>query len=583
MKKQLTIKKVLIISFSTLLLSVFSLLSGIIFFRYNIFQKNQLHHFAQSTASQIACTFETYFDELESLAEVIASNSTLLDNWNALQATDDYDAYLAHKNIQQFLNDIQKNRNDIISIGVFDQSTYIELDNYKKNYEQGDPFLNNIWLEFNEIVTMEPRYYGLHLFDYYHNTLLQSPPTVISMVYPIRDVNRLSSKNEALLIFDIDLSHIKDLVFNEEYSSNTYTALILDGSQIIYSSDDRNHKTGEFLSEYQSDIAEQIIVDVPMSSTGWHIRILYDTSVMTQQANALLAFIIGILIVAFLALLITIIGISRQISKPIWALVDKMSEIHSDNLSTESLSLNKPTSLYELQMLYSGYNYLMDQIIALKIKSYEMEIKQQEVNYKALQAQIDPHFINNLLQMIQSLAILNKVTEIRKITSVMADLLEYTVYSKENYVPLYKEIHYVEKYLEMQRIRLGPNFQYYIEVSHDVEQMLIPRFILQPLVENAVIHGIDDAVEKEITVECELLEGIVYLNVKDNGKGMKSEQLDAIRNSLEQDIQSGSGIGLYNVNRRITTRYGKAYGIEIQSEIDVGTCVTIAFPAQEGE
>ncbi|MDO4491842.1 MAG: histidine kinase [Lachnospiraceae bacterium] len=215
------------------------------------------------------------------------------------------------------------------------------------------------------------------------------------------------------------------------------------------------------------------------------------------------------------------------------------------------------------------------------------KIQQKQAEVLALQNQINPHFLYNTLEAIRSDALLADCEEIAETTEALATFFRYTISNVKEYVTFSDELDNVENYFTIQRCRFGEKIQ--LELEMENEELLearMPKLILQPLVENAVIHGLEGKMEGGIVkITIENSADTLFLRVKDNGLGMTEEETDLLNRSLqrEESVQENfrgkrGGIALKNVNSRIQLMFGEDYGMKLYSSKEVGTECCLTMP-----
>ena len=217
----------------------------------------------------------------------------------------------------------------------------------------------------------------------------------------------------------------------------------------------------------------------------------------------------------------------------------------------------------------------------------ELERKQAELSF--LQSQINPHFLCNTFDSIKGLAALHGETEIRSMANDLSLLFRYSIRPGER-VPLRDELDAVERYVRIQKTRFGERFAVCYDISEETRELSVPKMILQPLVENAIIHGVE-VLDRDgrLVVESERVGDSLILRVRDNGGGMDPEKLERMQRKLagaqlerDKDIVGyRAGIGVVNVNNRIRLTYGEGYGVTIDSCPGKGTVVTLRMRAEE--
>jgi two-component system sensor histidine kinase YesM len=239
----------------------------------------------------------------------------------------------------------------------------------------------------------------------------------------------------------------------------------------------------------------------------------------------------------------------------------------------------------EVVELANSYNIMLMKIKNLiEEKRLEHEAKRQsELN--ALQAQINPHFLYNTLDSIMWMAESGQNEEVVDMVTALARLFRISISKGHRTIQVFQELEHARNYMLIQKIRYKEKFTFNIEATDDVKQLMTLKLILQPIIENAIYHGIEYMVDKgEINIKV-FIEGdkLIYL-VEDNGLGMDEETRLALLHREEvEPTRGGSGVGVRNVDERIKLSYGDAYGLEIESEIEVGTTIRIILPKIEGD
>ena len=236
----------------------------------------------------------------------------------------------------------------------------------------------------------------------------------------------------------------------------------------------------------------------------------------------------------------------------------------------------------EVQELSNSFEHMVLRIQQLMTTVREEEVNLRKTELKALQAQINPHFLYNTLDSIAWMCEQGRNTDAVKMVHALARLFRISISKGHELIPISKEIEHAESYLQIQKYRYKNQFTYEFQVDPECLDYYCNKITLQPIIENAINHGLDLLVEEgRITVQvCQDGEDILFF-VQDNGVGMSEEQLRTI---LQHDPKDRTGIGIKNVNDRLKIYFGKQYGLHISSELDVGTCVEIRMPKiKEGD
>lgn len=271
---------------------------------------------------------------------------------------------------------------------------------------------------------------------------------------------------------------------------------------------------------------------------------------------------------------------SSILVKPINLLTYLMDEVEREKLDVRADIRTKD----ELGRLGKSFNNMVEKINYLIFKVYQEEIKFKEAELKALQSQINPHFLYNTLDCINWLAEFGRIEDIRSVTIGLSNLMKTSANNRKSIVRVEEEIENIKSYLSISKITLGDKFQYFIEIDDMILNYSIPKLILQPIVENAVIHGIKKKIGSGyIHIKGLQNDGKIVFQIFDDGIGMTKNRVEHIKNNTiyEDTSSERTGSGLQNIKERIKLIYGEEYDIDIQSNEGVGTVVVICIPVRE--
>ena len=291
--------------------------------------------------------------------------------------------------------------------------------------------------------------------------------------------------------------------------------------------------------------------------------------------------VISLLAILVLGLLLAFL-LHRMITPPITALQNRITKISSGDFSFDpAIEWNN-----ELGDIGRGINSMSASVTALMDHRLEDEKQKQDLEYRMLQNQINPHFIYNTLNSIKWMATIQHAPGIAEMVTALSRLLKSVSKSNERLVPLYEEFALLNDYFTIQQYRYGGTITLdvsYIEDEKLNHSCLIPRFTLQPLVENAIFHGIEpkgSAGEVTLRVERDTANGDVLIRLTDDGIGMTAEQAaKALQEpGPEEAVAKYRHVGMWNVHKRLQYSFGEAYGLSIESEPGVGTTVMVRLP-----
>ncbi|MFC4600536.1 sensor histidine kinase [Cohnella hongkongensis] len=271
-------------------------------------------------------------------------------------------------------------------------------------------------------------------------------------------------------------------------------------------------------------------------------------------------------------------AIASMLTKRILNLTKHMRRVNENNLAP----FKDKGSKDEIGFLILSYNSLIHRLDELLNTVHKAELMKKEADYLVLQAQVKPHFLYNTLESIRMLAEIHDDDEVVDAIYSLGKLLRYSLSSQENESTLKKELANVTHYLDVHKPRMMDLLHYDIQIRAEIGDMRCPRFILQPLLENCINHGISKRRGKgEIRVTVDQEEDGIRIEISDNGAGIPEERLKIIRDVLDNKVDRSvlqtedSGLGLYNVSERIKAFYGERSGLEINSTVGAGTTYTL--------
>ncbi len=410
-------------------------------------------------------------------------------------------------------------------------------------------------------------------------------------------------KPNAFVFVNIRLSELQRQLSSEdkgadlELLSNT---VILHGKDIIYQSEE-NDEDASLMSEIIHDNWEEIadshfqteindrtfmMTGTVNPETGWRVvQYIPRSIILSSMINNLR--LTGVLIFSFM-LLLTVIGyfISQRIIAPIHQMKTTLELSHHGRFEEEETSMKM---VREIRELIDSYNLMVRNLHANIKEKYQLQLDKREMEFDMLRAQINPHFLFNTLNLINSLANLDEVENIKKVTNSLARTFEYSI-SSLNEVTIDQELQEIDDYIRIQSLRFVGKFEFRKRVASELLDLKVLKFIIQPIVENAINHGLKDTLHQGIIeLGIEKKDSYIAIDVSDNGIGIEPDKLNEINQALRGKDNKGlfntddgrSHIGMSNIHRRIRNRYGEDYGLQLHSVEGEGTTVTILLPVLE--
>lgn len=333
----------------------------------------------------------------------------------------------------------------------------------------------------------------------------------------------------------------------------------------------------DYLVETYED-NQWIIEKQQIGYTGWNIVIVNSLSnVHEENVNVYyitwLAFLLVGLILIFFDILLF-----RMITDPIYQLMHTMNEFGKGNYQEKA----KEAGIGELKSLSEHFNLMADKIQLQMDEILKNEREKQKMEKKLLQSQINPHFLYNTLDSIIWMIQSEEYAGAGQMVSLLAKFFRVSLSQGKDMIPLEKELEHATSYLAIQNIRFKDKFEFSVHADETLMKYLCPKLSVQPLLENAIYHGMEGMYEDgEITINVYEKENVIHIDVTDNGPGMSAEKVEYIMNNQVVSSKRGSGIGVRNVDERIKLIYGKEYGVSVVSELDEGTTATIMIPKLE--
>lgn len=277
------------------------------------------------------------------------------------------------------------------------------------------------------------------------------------------------------------------------------------------------------------------------------------------------------------------IFISTSVAMPVSYLSDKIANRSGHNRVEKKQYLERSD---EIGTLCNEYNTMLDELNCSIKNEYQNKLIALDSQMKSLEAQINSHFLYNTLESINSIAEIEEIDSIATMSLALGNMFRYSIKTESELVPISDELRHVKDYISIQRIRFEDMFELSVNISKQIQKVHVLKLILQPIVENALFHGLQFCnTGHTIKIVGYMRENCIYFEISDDGQGMSEEQLRVLKESLNEEPQftelgqrNRRSIGLKNIHTRIELYYGRGYGLSISSERDIGTTVTICIP-----
>jgi sensor histidine kinase YesM len=475
----------------------------------------------------------------------------------------------------------------------------------------------------NETISMDKNLNSIEIYNYTKNEVLEAKRSGAKMSEIDNKLDYWNQRNKELQTNIVFSKNEKEIVVSHEiynFSDKTPMVLIVmklrpyhteeiledikttDEESILIFNDQNELIVAEYGNNAKfeqsklDDITQQLlgskVQEVFQDGSFWFLRevnggklrILMTVPVSTILAALSSTLFAGIAIAVFAVIISTIGSIlfSRVYSKPIIELSATMRNVTIDDFSDVIVNKRKD----EVGILHDSFGVMIERNKKLITMEYQSKIEKREAQIRALQAQINPHFMYNTLQVIGGMALKKSVPELYKITTALGDIMRYSLNFSNEMVCLKEELEYFKAYLTIQNERFGNRIRLEINIPEELMDYLIPKLILQPLLENSLEHGLSNkSGEWRIILKGELLmEEDLLLSLEDNGIGIEPDRLvliqENLKNEAEKSLKSSSHIGLCNVDARLKLTFPEdKYGISIDSAYGEGTHVQLLTKA----
>jgi two-component system, sensor histidine kinase YesM len=416
-----------------------------------------------------------------------------------------------------------------------------------------------------------------------------NPPYIV-LLQQITDTENRMKLGTIFIV--VDLSSIKNIVKNLETVNKADITLMDRNGQIVYNTNPNN------IGKVNPDLAKYPNINGSFKTTGerqnklisisrlgpnqWiltHSVLLKNLTVRTDLAQK--ATIIAFIGVILISTLISIF-LAWSVSRPIDRLTKFMKQVEKGNFNVD-VPVN---SSDEVGILAKSFNSMVQQINSLIKQNFQIKLQQKEAELYALQSQINPHFMYNTLETVGMAVEEGEDDTVVEMVSRLGRMLRFSISNKQKMVTIEQEVQHIKDYLTIQKFRFEERIEFTIHEGIDAKKYYTPKFILQPIVENAIKHGLEVSQDFKIDIFITTTGNVstkkeeVLFRVADNGPGIPEEVVSDLKSYLESDplARRDSRFGLINVHGRLIMMFGEGYGLQINSEMNRGTEVIISIP-----
>jgi multi-sensor signal transduction histidine kinase len=394
---------------------------------------------------------------------------------------------------------------------------------------------------------------------------------------------------QALLLINLNYRYFEEIFSNVNLGNGGYVYLTNDRGDIIWHPKQNEIYSGRFNEDnkYAATLKDGITVENlsgknltlnvrTIGYTGWKLVGVTPSAALGVDGIKFRFFVLFVADLFLFLLAMINAFISDKISNPIKSLDGSVREIESGNLNVEIV----PSGSYEVEHLGKSIKNMLGRIKVLMSDLVAEHNAKRKSEFDTLQSQINPHFLYNTLDIIVWMIENENSDKAVNIVTALAKFFRISLSKGKNIITVKDEVEHVRNYLMIQNMRFKNRFEYSIDVDEEVLSYSSLKLMLQPLVENAIYHGMEfmDG-DGEIDVKVFKEDDSLYFTITDNGLGMSEDMVETLLSKDFVPSKKGSGIGVKNVNERIKLYFGSEYGLKVESEPDEGTKITIHLPA----
>ncbi|MDF2647169.1 MAG: histidine kinase [Paenibacillus sp.] len=585
--KQWLFSKKMIISYLLLIMVPVAYLLSYFYYNSKEIIEKEVTESMLATINQVEINVSYRLSKVNEISDILVMNSDLHQNLKVTGETkSDYEQLNEQKSLSKIMDNIQTSP-DIRKIRLFVDESKIYA-NEHVNFFSLPEAEQMPW--YDAVVKQNGGMYWITTYS--HKYLeLRDPQYILSGARIIKDPDNYY-RIEGVVLLDIPLINIASILESVHFNRFDSSLFIIDENAQVIAHPDLSKIGAPIMPEavftsiqgqeqgihkYNDGKDERFAIFKTIPSTGWKIV----TSIPAQTINhanatysSMTSFII--LLISFLLFMLAVFVVFGLVTENMVKRITQITLlIRKEGIDT----LDEPSkkSYGSVVRLEKSVDHMIATLRELINKNYGAQMREREAQLKALQAQINPHFLYNTLDSINWMALTRGATDISMMINALAAYFRLSLNRGKDIVTVEDELNLARVYLDIQKKRF-PDFNYEMVVEEEVLPCMLPKLTLQPVIENALLHGIQNKADRigTILISGQKIEEGIMLTVEDNGVGMDRETIDKIMNGLSQ--QSGKNFGLYNVHERLTLFTGEAGGIHIMSKPGEGTKVVIRMP-----
>lgn len=507
--------------------------------------------------SQVSSTVANYLSDMNIAMDLVEESMTEND-------------FARNELLEAFLSF----RPDVVAVTSYDSDGTL-LHCWSPGQQLREDFSQNLSFNLEKARSTEGSFLSL---PHVESIFIRYYPWVVTLTAPLPQRGEI-----AWVSLDLSFSSIASHINNVSIGQHGYCFLMDKDGNIVYHPQQRllysglkSENTAKLAAyadgAYTDDTAIYSLTSV--AGSDWRVvGVSYMDDLVNQSVREMIQLLLLLAIITLITALFTSWLLSQLLDRPLRRLASAMEHFET---SADHFTYHPVGGTREVQELSCSFGHMVMRIQQLMNTVREEEVNLRKTELKALQAQINPHFLYNTLDSIAWMCEQGRNADAVNMVHALAKLFRISISKGHELIPIAKEIEHAESYLQIQKYRYKNRFTYHFHVDSSCLEYLCNKITIQPFLENAINHGLDLMVDEGRIDVSVFPEGDdILFHVEDNGVGMSQEQIDAI---MAQGPKEHGGIGIRNVNDRLQIYFGKEYGVKISSQLDMGTCVEIRMP-----
>lgn len=584
-----SLRQQMIFSFSIVFIALIVVFGSLIL-NYNIssYQKQSYNSINKVVKANLSL-IDNHLDQLITVSKIVANDQDIINAVTYRNSVQEIDYSVELYNQREVASKIKQldvlgNITNALIIGNNHEYLYY----YGSSPVRGYRFDQQDW--FNKAAYMEDKYIrftNFHPTDYLLNYRNRK---TVSVITPIINANQYYAAGRTFLMTDFNL----DPILSDKNGQGNMQIAIYDSVNPVHFANNSHLSTmqKEEISEGLRKGKKSFIVaksgDHPVSYlvvnetslvSGWTILGIMPLTEVEELRSTNTTVVIAMVVIACMLVVLLSGLISKSILNPMQSLLQRFNQIASGRRDVSF----KESRSKEINLIAETADHMLKNINQLTDEVVEEQRRLATEQLKVLQHQINPHFLNNVLQSIKAMAVCGDTESISKATTLLGKILSYSVYNPYELVELKQELSYTENYIILQNIRFNGLIKYSMSCDEQLDHFLVPKLMIQPLVENAIEHGFEDRKEGHLSIVVEDAGSEIYIAITNDGAAVDSVEVERINSMLsnQDTYKQNQSIGLLNLNQRLKSCYGMQAGVKMLSREGMNTSIVITIPKRK--